>query len=150
MPALAPSAKNQAHTTGLNMEVSMGRVSTTLVEFDVKRCDIDDTDNAQDKTGSFANGWTNAEMGNEEWRINLEFINHVDDPLDITNSNHVWFVRRTVKGGYVHEGYFLFTSVQDNAQANGDHVITATGRSVVRSEGGTPIYPTRAVWAATP
>jgi hypothetical protein len=149
MPGLAPSVKNQSRTTGLNMEFWMGRTSTTLKEYDVKRCDISDNDSVQDKTGSFGNGWEDAEMGVRRFDVDIEFINRVADPIGIADGNHVWYFKRIVKGGKIHEGYVLWTVNNDNTAANADHVITARGRSVVREEGGVMKYPNVTTWVAS-
>ena len=64
-------------------------------------CNITDNDNVQDKTGSFAAGWEDAEMGNQRFDVDVEFINHVDDPLAVGDNDHVWYFKRIIKGGQI-------------------------------------------------
>lgn len=153
MPGLAPSVKNQSRTTGINFTVEMGRDSTTLTEVDCKRCNFRFNDNTQDKTGSMGEGWEDAEQGNRRVDLDLEGISHVADPLDWGDDDALWYVKKTVLGGYIQEAYFILSVTSDEVEANGDHRITATGRSVNRLEGTAPGVwkrPKRTLWVATP
>ncbi len=148
MPGLAPSAKGMARTTGINATVEIGRTSTTLTEVDCMKCDIGIKGASQDKTGTMGEGFTDQEMGNITWTIDLKLINHVDSPLDFDDENQLYYVRRTVKGGRILEAYFILDDISDNIDAKGDHEITAKGDSCNRQEGVTWKRPTASTWTA--
>jgi hypothetical protein len=145
MPGLAPSVKNQSRTTGPNMTVWMGRTIATLEEVDAKTCNITDANADQDKTGTFASGWSDAEQGNDIWNISMEVINHVNTPL-LLGGDKVWVVRKKVAGRSTKTAYFLMNSIVEDTEAAGDDKITMSGRSITRVEGLERIFPTEVLW----
>lgn len=141
MPFVPVTERHQSRTTGMNGQLELGRAVGSLVEYDVKSCNDTTKWNNQDKTGSFGQGFTDKESGPITYTFTITFINHVDAPVNLRDPYNVYYVKVTVDGFGVFEGYVILEETGSSWDASADHTVTANATSVIRKVADSWVRP---------